>query len=296
MSIKLLIDSGADLSQELAKKYDIGLLPLTTICNGVEYKDGIDISSKQLNERMRQGDVFSTAQITVDQYVKAFNEEVKRGNEVLCLTLSSGITGTINSARIAKDLILEENPSAVIEIIDSKLASYSFGLLARRIVEYINAGFEINKIVNIVNEIIKNTFVTFTVDDLKYLHRGGRVSSVQKVVGGMLNIKPILIVDHEGRLIPVDKARGLKKVYKKFTSMIYEEVSDDIDKDQLVIIGHSDSKELAIDLKNVLINELGFTNIYIDEIGAVISSHTGPGCIEMTLLKKNMDDFMNIKM
>ena len=297
MSIKLLVDSGCDLSQELAKKYDIGILPFTAICNEVEYKDGIDITSKELNERMRKGDVFTTAQISIDGYYKAFLEEVEKGNEVISIVLSSGITSSINSARLAKNMLLEEKPNAVIEIIDSKLASYGFGLLARRTVEYINSGMCFKDVVLKIKELIDSTITFFTVDDLKYLYRGGRVSAAEKVVGGMLNIKPILIVDKEGRLVPIDKARGLKKVYKKFVEMVEKETDKDLKKDQLVIIGHSDSLQSALDFKEILESEMGFTNIYIDEIGPVISSHSGPGTLMFSLLKKNIEEgYMNIKM
>ncbi len=148
-----------------------------------------------------------------------------------------------------------------------------------------------------IKELIDSTITFFTVDDLKYLYRGGRVSAAEKVVGGMLNIKPILIVDKEGRLVPIDKARGLKKVYKKFVEMVEKETDKDISKDQLVIIGHSDSLQSALDFKEILESEMGFTNIYIDEIGPVISSHSGPGTLMFSLLKKNIEEgYMNIKM
>lgn len=297
MSIKLLADSGCDLSRELAEKYNIVLLPLTAICNEIEYKDGIDITSKELNQRMREGDVFTTAQISIDAYYKAFLEEVKQGNQVIALVLSSGITSSINSAKLAKNMVLDEKPDAVIEIIDSKLASLGYGLLARRVAEYINNGMDFEDVILKANELIKSTLTLFTVDDLKYLHRGGRVSSAEKFVGGMLNIKPILLVDEEGRLIPIDKARGLKKVFKKFIDLLKEKIDSNIDKDQLVLIGHSDSLEAALDFKAMLENEMGFKNIYVDEIGGVISSHSGPGTIVITLLKNNIEKkYMDIKM
>ncbi len=297
MGIKLLVDSGCDLSQELAKKYNVGILPFTAICNEVEYKDGIDITSKELNERMREGDVFTTAQIPIDEYYKAFLKETEKGNKVILLVLSSGITSSINSARLAKNMLLDENPNAVIEVIDSKLASYGFGLLVRRTAEYIQNGMDFDDVVLKINELIDSTLTYFTVDDLKYLYRGGRVSAAEKVVGGMLNIKPVLHVDKEGRLIPIDKARGIKKVYKKFVELTKKEMDPDINKDQLIIVGHSDSLQSALDFKEILANEMGFTNIYIDEIGPVISSHSGPGTLMFTLLKKNLEEeYMNIKM
>lgn len=222
---------------------------------------------------------------------------MEKGNEVISIVLSSGITSSINSARLAKNMLLEEKPDAVIEIIDSKLASYGFGLLARRTVEYINSGMCFKDVVLKINELIDSTITFFTVDDLKYLYRGGRVSAAEKVVGGMLNIKPILIVDKEGRLVPIEKARGLKKVYKKFVEMVEKETDKDLQKDQLVIIGHSDSLQSALDFKEILESEMGFTNIYIDEIGPVISSHSGPGTLMFSLLKKNIEEgYMNIKM
>ncbi len=296
MNIKLIVDSGSDMSQELAKKYDITVIPLTAISKDDEYKDGIDILPNELYDRIRNGEVFTTSQVSVEEYVNEFKKEIDKDNKILCLTLSSGISGCYNSAKLAKDLIIDENPNAEIEIIDTKLASYEITMLAIRIIKMINENLSFEDIIKKTKELIKATFVVFTVDDMKYLHRGGRVSTAQKVIGGMLNIKPIMKVDEQGKLIPIDKARGLKKVYKKFAEYIDENMDSNIPKDQLVIIGHADSLDLAKDLKGVIEEELGFTNIYVDEIGAVIGSHTGPGCLMITMLKEMTDEnLLNIR-
>ncbi|WP_300410494.1 DegV family protein [Lagierella sp.] len=296
MNIKLIIDSGSDMSQELAKKYGITVIPLTAISKEDEYKDGIEILPDELYQRIREGELFTTSQVSVEQYVNEFKKEIDNDNKILCLTLSSGISGCYNSAKLAKDLIIEEYPKAEIEIIDTKMASYEITMLAIRVITMINQNLSLEEIVLKTKEFIKATYVIFTVDDMKYLHRGGRVSTAQKVIGGMLNIKPILTMDDDGKLKPIDKARGLKKVYKKFAQYIQENMDSNLPKDQLVIIGHADSLDLANELKSAVEEELNFTNIYIDEIGAVIGSHTGPGCLMITMLKEVTDDsLVNIK-
>lgn len=296
MAIKLIIDSGSDTPIELASKYNIDILPLTVISNDVEYRDGIDISPKELTDRMREGDVFTTSQVTFEQFHSKFKEEIEKGNEIIYISLSGGISGCYNSSEMAKKEIIQENPNAKIYICNSKCAAFGIGLIAMRASKLVSEGFDAKYIYEKIKFMSDNTEHFFTVDDMKYLYRGGRVTAAQKVLGGVLNIKPMLTVNKDdGKLVSIDKARGLNQVYKKIISRIKDVTKDNnILEEQTISICHSDSLENANILKDMVVEELGLKNIIIGEIGSTIGAHTGPGCIVAFVSKKEIGDGLDI--
>ncbi len=296
MAVKLIIDSGADTPIELASKYNIDVLPLTVISNDIEYRDGIDISPKEITDRMKEGDVFTTSQVSFEQFYNKFNEEVKKGNEIIYISLSGGISGCYNSSEMAKKEILQENPDAKIYLYNSKCAAFGIGLIAIRTSKLINEGYDAEYIFEKVKFMADNTEHFFTVDDMKYLYRGGRVTAAQKVLGGVLNIKPMLTVNKEdGKLISIDKARGLNQVYKKIISRIKDITkNNNILKEQTIFICHSDSLKNANILKDMVVEELGIKNIIVVEIGSTIGAHTGPGCIGIFVSREEIGDGLDI--
>lgn len=296
MAIKLIIDSGSDTPIELASKYNIDILPLTVISNDVEYRDGIDISPKELTDRMKNGDVFSTSQVSFEQFYSKFKEEISKGNEIIYIALSGGISGCYTSSEMAKKEVMQENPNAKIYLCNSKCASFAIGLIAIRASKLIQEGFDAEYIYEKIKFMTDNMEHFFTVDDMKYLYRGGRVTAAQKVLGGVLNIKPMLTVNKDnGKLISIDKARGLNQVYKKIISRVKDITKDnDILKEQTISICHSDSLENANTLKDMVAEELGIKNIIVGEIGSTIGAHTGPGCVVIFVNKKKIGDELDI--
>lgn len=290
MALKIIVDSGSDIPRELVEKYGLTMLPLTVISGDKEYSDGVDITSKELTDRMKQGEIFTTSQVTYEQFYNKFKEEIINGNEIVYIALSAGISGCFNSGVLAMNDILKEFPEASIEVINSNCASLAIGLVAIRAAILAENGFDSKYIVDKIKFLADNIEHYFTVDDMQYLYRGGRVTATQKILGGMLNIKPMLTVDKSnGKLIPIDKGRGLKQVYRKIISKIKEDtVNNSLLKTQTMAIVHSDFLENALELKNMISNELGVENIMVENIGSTISAHTGPGCIAVFINKKEI--------
>lgn len=288
MTLKIVLDSGSDMPIDMAEKNNIDILPLTVISNDIEYRDGLDISSKELTDRMKLGDMFTTSQVTYEQFYNKFNEELDKGNEILYISLSAGISGCYNSSVLAKNEILEERPDAKIHTFNGNCASFGIGLIALRASMMIKEGYSTEEVLDMVKFLADNTEHYFTVEDMKYLYRGGRVSAAQKILGGMLNIKPMLTVNKEnGKLVPMDKARGLKHVYRKMIENIKDvTVGNEILEEQTIAVFHSDSIENAKVLRDMIQEELNIEDIIMGNIGSTIAAHTGPGCIVVFISKK----------
>lgn len=296
MKLKLFLDSASDITIDMANNIDAVIIPLTVISDNIEYRDGVDIDSKQLTDRMRNGDVFTTSQVTYEQFYTKFKKEILKGNDILYISLSSGISGCFSSAIMAKNSILEEMPEANIYVIDSKCASYGIYLVAKRIARMIQRNFDIEYIINKAKFLCNNVEHYFTVDDMKYLYRGGRVTATQKIIGGMLNIKPLLTIDKiNGKLISIDKSRGLKQVFKKIIENIKNDTIGNIALENATIaIVHSDSLENAMELSDMIQKDLKIKNIILGNIGPTIASHTGPGCIAVMVNKNEIGDSLDI--
>ncbi|WP_099203240.1 DegV family protein [Miniphocaeibacter massiliensis] len=292
MTLKIILDSGSDMPIEIAEKNDISILPLTVISNGVEYIDGLNLKPKELVSRMKNDEVFTTSQVSYEQFHIKFNQELDRGNEIVYLSLSGGISGCYASGMMAANDILEDNPNAPIYVINSKCASFAISLIALRASMMIKRGFKTKEIISKIHELCDNTDHYFTVDDMKYLYRGGRVTATQKILGGMLNIKPLLTVDKEnGILIGIDKKRGLKQVYKKIIDLIKKNTQNNkVLGNQTIAVFHSGVEDYAIELKDILSNEIGYTDIILGDIGSTITAHTGPGCIVVFYSKNEIGE------
>lgn len=296
MTLKLFLDSASDITNDMAKDIDAVIIPLTVISDNIEYRDGIDINSKQLTDRMRKGDIFSTSQVTYEQFYTDFKKEILQGNEILYISLSSGISGCYSSAIMAKNSILEEMPEAKIYVLDSKCASYGIYLVAARIAKMIQRNFEIDYIIDKAKFLCDNVEHYFTVDNMKYLYQGGRVTATQKIIGGMLNIKPLLTVDKiNGKLISINKARGLKQVFKKMIDNIKNDtIKNNALESATITIAHSDSLENAMELSKMVQKYLNIKSIVLGDIGPTIASHTGPGCIAIMVNKNEIGDNLDI--
>jgi len=272
----LVIDSGCDLPLEYTLQDNI--VPLGIICNfkGVAIEDdfGKKIVRKDFYDALRQGEMPTTSQINSEKFVEVFRKYVKEGKSIIYIVLSSGITGTINSANIARDTILEELPEADISIVDSKCASLGQGLLVHYAYEMLKQGNSKEEIVNWLEENKLRINHWFTVSDLNHLKRGGRVSSSAAAVGTLLNIKPVLFVDNEGRLTPFSKCRGRKKAISTLAEKFKERT--DPNKEQVIAIGHGDCIEDALALEALVREHGNVKDVILNYVGTAIGAHTGP--------------------
>ncbi|GAE93608.1 DegV family protein [Gracilibacillus boraciitolerans JCM 21714] len=236
MSVKILADSACDLSAEDLKKYGIEMLPLTVQLDGKDYQDGVSISSKQVYDAMREGkSPPKTAQVSPHLFKEAFEKHAKAGNQVLYLAFSSELSGTYQGAKLMEQEVKEAYPDFKLHVLDTKCASLGYGLVVIRAAELAQTGAGMDEILEVSKHFYEHMEHIFTVDDLEYLYRGGRVSKTAAFVGTLLKIKPLLHME-DGKLIPLEKIRGSKKVYKRMIEVMSKRGTDF--ENQVVGISH----------------------------------------------------------
>lgn len=277
--MKLIIDSCADISLDNAKNLNAEVQPLTIQIDGSSYVDQIEITSEEVIQEIKNGKRPMTSQPNPESFAAIFKKYAEQGESMIYLSLSSALSGTFQSAVIAKDTVLEEYPEADINLIDTSAVSYGLGLIVERTASYIAAGDDKDTIISKVDSDLKEIRHLFTVNDLNYLAEGGRLSKSSAFLGGLLNIKPLLHVE-DGKLVPLEKHRGLKKVFKRMTEYAVKEGA----KGRGHIV-HADAAKQAEDLKKQLLENTNLDTIEISSIGPTISSHTGDGTIALFYFK-----------
>ena len=271
----LFADSCADMPLEDSKKRGIEVLPLTINIGDNNYRDQVDISSEEVLQAITDGERPKTSQINPENFVESFKPVVERGESILYIAFSSELSGTYQSAVIARDTLLDDYPEADITIIDTHAASYGLGMIVESASDDMKDGLSDEEVIKNVEKNVKNIRHFFTVNDLDYLAKGGRLSKGSAFLGGLLNIKPLLHVE-DGKLVPLEKHRGIKKVYK---SMI-EHINDDKITGK-IHIAQSNALDSAELLKKKILEETEVKVVNISMIGPTISSHTGNGTVAM---------------
>ena len=279
----ILTDSGSDLTRDEAKELDLRMLDLSVTIEGEEPKPGSEIDIKELYSFLRTKSKASTAAVNIDEFEAAMEPILKEGKDILYLGFSSGLSSTYSSAKIAAEELSEKYPERKIYTVDTLAASLGQGLIVYLAAKKRLAGESIEAVRDYVEEIKLNLCHWFTIDDLFFLKRGGRVSATTAVVGTMLSIKPVMHVDNEGHLINVGKARGRRASIdalfdKAKTTMIGER------SDAIVFISHGDCYEDAQYLADRIKNEIGVKEIRIGYVGTVIGCHSGPGTLALFFL------------
>ena len=286
MPIKILSDSACDLPDDILEEYDIDILPIIVIKDDQEYFDRITIKPETVYNDMRNGEIYTTAQISANMFNEKFTEYAKDKENVIYIAFSSGLSGTYQTSEIVKDMILKEYPEFNLDIVDTKAASGGFGLIVLYAAQLAKDGKSKSEILQAIDCFKSSIQHIFTVDDIEYLFRGGRVSRAQALVGGLLNIKPVLNVE-DGKLIPLEKVRGKNKVYKTILNII-EKRSKGVDlRNQTIIITHGDDIEEALKIKSMIEEKFGADKFLINTIGAAIGAHSGPGTLAVFFLDKN---------
>ncbi|WP_175287534.1 DegV family protein [Salinicoccus roseus] len=273
--MQLIADSCSDISVEELDRMEIEMIPLKITIDDKDYLDQFDISSMEVLDAISEGKRPLTSQANPEDFTKVFQKYVERGEPVLYIAFSSELSGTYQSAVIAKDTILDDHPDADITIIDTKAASYGLGLIVERAHGYVESGLSKDEVIAKVEKDVKDIRHFFTVDDLDYLAKGGRLSKGQAFLGGLLNIKPLLHVE-EGKLVPLEKHRGTKKVH---SSMVKHLIADNVTRE--VHITQANAEAQAEQLKQKILDGTTITDVRISTIGPTISSHTGNGTVAM---------------
>lgn len=276
--MRLFADSASDLPKQFFDDNNVALFPLRVHIGDEEYEDILTIHSSKIYDAIRSGGQPKTSQVSPEDMQKAFQQLAKDGEEGFYVAFSSELSGTYSTAVMIANQVREDYPDLKLTILDSKAASLGYGLLVKRAVELRDAGEPLDAIIANVEKLADNLQSIFTVEDLDYMAKGGRISKGSAFVGGLLNIKPLLNVEN-GKLVPIEKLRGRKKVLKRMIELM-EERGNDLDK-QHIAISHADDLEFANQLKDEIESRFKPQSVEVHMVGSVIGSHTGPGTLAL---------------
>ena len=278
----ILTDSSADLSADMAQKLNVEVLPLGFVLDNQTYRnypDNREMDPHIFYERLRAGDVATTNAVNVAQYVEALEPLLQAGKDVLVLAFSSGLSTTYNSSRLAVEELSAKYPQRKLYTVDTLCASLGQGLLVWYAARERDRGHSIEETRDWIKEHRLNICHQFTVDDLHFLKRGGRISAATAVVGTMLQIKPVLHVDDEGHLINIGKARGRQASLKALVDKMEQTALDS--GSLTVFISHGDCLEDAQTVADMVKKRFGVEEVYINYVGPVIGAHSGPGTVAL---------------
>ena len=273
----IMTDSCCDLTDQMARELELEVLPLTMHMDGQDYPNdlaGTAISNQEFYKRIRAGKLATTSAVNVGQFQDAMRRVVESGRDIVCVCFSSALSTTYQSAVIAAEDLRAEFPEAEIHVVDSLSASLGQGLLLYLAVEQKRKGLTAAELAKWVEDNRLTVCHWFTVDDLNFLKRGGRVSATTALLGTMLSIKPIMHTSDEGKLVPVSKARGRKAAIAALLDKI-EALGIHPEK-QTMFICHADCEEDAKAVAQTIQDRFGTPTVHINYIGPVIGSHTGP--------------------
>lgn len=281
----LSCSSTADLSKERFEQRNIRYICFHFELGGEDYLDdlGQSVPPETMYKRMSEGETTKTSQISMGEYEEYFEGMLKDGKDILHLCLSSGISGTYNSACIARDELMEKYPERKLYIVDSLAASSGFGLLAETLADMRDSGMGIDELHNWVEENKLKLQHWFFSTDLTFYIRGGRISKTSGFIGSVLNICPLLNVDYEGRLIPREKIRTKKKVIARIVEQMETHAKDRLEYSGKCFISQSACIEDAEAVAALIEEKFPKLNgkVEIFPIGATIGSHTGPGTVAL---------------
>lgn len=277
---QIMTDSASDLTPEYVEKNNVTVLPLKFYFGEEEYinyLDYRDMSAKEIYDRLRNREIPKTSQVNIDQFKEGYEKILKAGQDILVITLSSGISGTYNSAKIASKEMLEKYPERKIHVVDSKSASLGVGLVVNKAVKLRDEDVLIDDAFKKLEDFVPHVANVFTVEDLIYLREGGRIGAVVYRIGATLRIKPILAADDNGEIKLRTNAFGRKKslnaLVKRVVSTYEPKYGEEI------FLSHGDCLEDAMYVKNAIEKELNLTIDLINVMGPVTGTHGGPGIL-----------------
>lgn len=274
-------DNNSDLPDAYYNNHGVGCTYLSYSMEGVNYTYGNFLPVHEFYEAMRKGALPTTAQVNPEAARMLMEPYLKEGKDILHIAFSSGLSGTYNSARIAAEELMEEYPERSIQVVDSLSASLGQGLLVYLAQQRKEEGEDMESLVRWIEENRLHIVHLFTVDDLFHLHRGGRVSKTTAVIGSMLNIKPVLHVDNEGKLISIGKSRGRKKALQELINLMDQKIGSYKNSCNTVFISHGDCEEDAKYVEKKVREKYNIQTVIINNVGATIGAHSGPGTLAL---------------
>ena len=281
----LLTDSSADLTDKLMREMGVEVLPLSFTIKGktlFNYPDNREMSAKAFYRLLREGEMATTSAVNISDFTEKMEPLLQAGKDVLVLAFSSALSATCHSAQIAAQELGEKYPERKVYVVDTLCASLGQGLLLWHAAQHKARGESIEAVRDWVEANKLHLCHWFTVDDLHFLKRGGRVSAATAVLGTMLSIKPVMHVDAEGRLVKVGTARGRSASLKALVDHMAETALDPAE--QIVFISHGDCEADAQKVADDVKIRLGVKTVLLGNVGPVIGAHSGPGTVALFFL------------
>ena len=274
---KIITDSACDLPAKTLASLDVAAAPLSVLFRGKTMADTVGAEIKELFDGLREGEMASTSAVNPEGWSTIMEPVLKEGKDLLVLGFSSALSTTYQSAVIAADELKEKYPERKINVIDTRCAALGQGLLVTHACKKRDEGLSLDELTAWVEDHKLKLCHWVTVNDLMHLKRGGRVSATTAIVGSMLQFKPIIHVNDEGKLINVGKIRGRKASMEHLAEQMAAHIIPE--ENDTIFITHGDCLEEAKELEKILKKKCGVKKVFIGHIGAVIGSHTGPGVL-----------------
>lgn len=289
MAFKIITDSATDLPKEIIDKYQLHVIPTPVTIDGTDYFDGKTIFPEEFYRIQADGADIKTYHINQYMFRENFEPYAKAGDEVLYLCFSTGIAGTFNAANLAKEELLEEYPDFKLTILDTKCASLGFGLVVEKVLRMQANGAPKELIIEAAQYFCDHMEHIVTVETLEYLYKGGRLSRTSAVLGGVLDVKPIIEVNDEGALVAFEKVRGRHKSLKRCVELVGER-GVELDK-QIIGVVHGNDPKTCEQVCEVLMEKYYCRGIIKSWVGCAIGAHTGPGIIGIVFLSASEEKY-----
>ena len=283
----IFTDSSCDLPMQMAQEFELEVNNLSLVIEGkeyVNYLDGREIGFSEYYDLLREGKMGSTSAANIESFMAMMESKLKQGKDILYLGFSSGLSGTYNAGVQAANELREKYPERKIYTVDTLAASLGEGLLVYYAVNEKRKGKSIEEVRDYIESIKLNLCHWFTVNDLHHLKRGGRVSATTAIAGTILQIKPVMHVDDEGKLINVEKAKGRRNAIKRLAEIMQESAIEP--EKQTVFISHGDCLEEAEYLASIVKEKMNVKEFVINHVGPVIGTHSGPGTLALFFIGK----------
>lgn len=293
-TVKVVTDSTADIPEAKRKALGIEVVPLKVHFGEETFLDGITLKPAEFYNRLRETEQLpTTSQPSPDAFADTYRTILKEGKyDILSIHLSAALSGTYQSAVLGKSMVEEDVPDVSIEVVDSKLASYAFGMMVTVVAEAAKSGKTLDECRRLAERYIEEARVYFVVDTLKYLQKGGRIGKAAALVGSLLNIKPVLKLDKDGEVAPVEKVRGKRRAIERILDKLDAYAGGEPVR---VSVLHADVPEEAEKLQSLLTERLHVVQMETGEIGPVIGTHAGHGTIGLVAVKESAVNIEQIK-
>ena len=278
----IITDSSCDMSAQMAEDLGVEVLPLSVTIGEDTYKnylDGREIAFPEFYKRLRGGQSAKTSAVNTESFVEIFKSYLDQGKDLLYLGFSSGLSATCQCGEVAARMVADQYPERKICVVDTLAASMGQGLLVYLAVMKQREGMAIEGVRDYIESIKLKLVHWFTVDDLHFLKRGGRISAATEIVGSLLSIKPVMRVDNEGHLIKVEAVRGRKAAIRRMKEKMEATCIDP--KNAVVFMSHGDCIDDAKTLEQMIREQFGTSEIHINFVGPVIGAHSGPGTLAL---------------